>query len=221
MKIFLLLVFVLFTGAAYAVTGGGTGSGTQVTGNGTGGSVAVTGGGTGVQVTGGGTGVQAEGLDPCMSGSFYDPDAPGEGINVEVLEDQVVVYFYRADGVWFVLQDGEVYQPYAGEIYDVGRGVFEPISQDEVYFSYDLLLDSTQVSQHRPIPWCLRSDCEDEMILQRLTQPIPCPAAVAVTGNGTGVQVTGNGTGGPGKKVTGGGTGGPGRKVTGNGTGGE
>lgn len=117
-------------------------------------------------------------LDACYTGSWYDPAAPGEGISVEVLEDQVLVYFYREDGEWFALQGSAdelvAYQPWAGEIVGVGWGFLLPVTEDSVVFAYDLLLDIEMATPRLPIPWCLRSDCADEKKLTRLTQPIDC-----------------------------------------------
>lgn len=110
----------------------------------------------------------------CLSGSFYDPENPGEGINVEVLEDQTVVYFYRADNDWFIMQDDTVYQNWAGDVTAVGSGSLAWVDNDNVTFSYDLLLDIHMISFERPIPWCLRSDCKAELDYVRLTQPNPC-----------------------------------------------
>lgn len=117
-------------------------------------------------------------LDACYTGSWYDPAAPGEGISVEVLDEVVLVYFYRADVQWFAFQgDGEAltaYQPFGGGVHDVGDGFFIPRGEDHADFGYDILLDLRDISFQRPIPWCLRWDCADEMALTRLTQPIPC-----------------------------------------------
>lgn len=112
--------------------------------------------------------------DGCLSGSFYDPSNPGEGINVEVLEDQTVVYFYRADSNWFIMQDDTIYQNWAGDVTEVGHGALVWVDEDHVEFSYYLLLDLTTITRDRPIPWCLRSDCWAVLDYTRLTQPNPC-----------------------------------------------
>lgn len=112
--------------------------------------------------------------ETCLSGSFYDPKAPGAGINVEVLKDQTVVYFYREDNDWFVMQDTTVYQNWNGNVMPVGTGDLVWINDDNVIFSYDLVLDISQVTFERPIPWCLRSDCWADLEYVRLTQPNPC-----------------------------------------------
>lgn len=212
------------TGSSVQVTGNGTGSSVQVTGNGTGSSVQVTGNGTGssTEVTGGGTGSpQAVSIDACMSGSFYDPENPGWGINVEVLESTIIAYMYWPDGSWFLFQGDDngmdAYQPYGDGVDKVGEGFFIPLDDNTVEFGYDIKLNLFKISRTRPIPWCI--GCANEFVLSRLTQPIPCAeeAETEVTGNGTGKpEVTGGGTGSP--QVTGGGTGSS-VKVTGNGTG--
>jgi hypothetical protein len=120
-------------------------------------------------------------VDPCYTGSWYDPENPGSGVNVEVLETAVVVYFYRAEGTWFVLQgddDGlEAYQPWGDGIENVGDGYFAPVDNDTAAFGYDLLLDLERAAPGLPIPWCLRSDCSGEFEYTRLTQPVPCEGA--------------------------------------------
>jgi hypothetical protein len=89
-----------------------------------------------------------------------------------------LVYFYRGDGAWFVLQGDEnmldAYQPWADGISDVGYGVFIPTSEYTAIFGYDILIDLEQAATYWPIPWCLRPDCAAEKELERLTQPIPC-----------------------------------------------
>lgn len=194
------------TGSSVQVTGNGTGSSVQVTGNGTGSSVQVTGNGTGsqVNVTGGGTGSPSAviEMDACMSGSFYDPENPGEGINVEVLDSAIVIYFYELDGTWMFAQGDEngleLYQPYSGGVGDVGSAYFIPVDDNTVEFGFDMILDLDDITFERPIPWCLKEGCSKSFVYKRLTQPIPCAdAETEVTGNGTGssVQVTGGGTG--------------------------
>lgn len=117
-------------------------------------------------------------LDACFTGSWYDPENPGEGINVEVLDDILVVYFYDESGQWTFFQGDEekldMYQPWAGGNDDVGDGYFVPVDNNTVEFGFDQLLDLRDVTFWRPIPWCLRSDCERDFVFRRLTQPIPC-----------------------------------------------
>ena len=46
-------------------------------------------------------------LDACYTGSWYDTQRDGEGINIEVLEELTVAYFYTFDKndnqAWFTL----------------------------------------------------------------------------------------------------------------------
>lgn len=120
----------------------------------------------------------AQAADSCLSGSFYDPEASGEGIVVEVLETQTVVYFYRSDNAWIVLQGTQgnftAYQSWNNGVAEVGAGDLVFLDEDTVAFSYSLLLDVDIITFEQPIPWCLRSDCWGDYTFVRLTQPNPC-----------------------------------------------
>lgn len=162
--------------------------------------------------------------DACFSGSWYDSENPGEGINVEVLEDAIIVYFYDQSGEWTFFQGDEngldMYQPWANGVGKVGDGYLIVIDDNTIEFGFNQRLDLRDVTFQRPIPWCLRSDCAREYVFERLTQPIPCASQTEVTGGGTGApEVTGGGTGAQ-TQVTGNGTGAQ-TQVTGNGTGKE
>lgn len=160
-----------------------------------------------------------------MSGSFYDPENSGQGINVEVLENAIVVYFYGHGGKWKFFQGDDngldMYQPYGDDsIGKVGSGYFIPLDDNTVEFGFDMQLDLELIDRGYATPWCLRSDCAREYVFERLTQPIPCASQTEVTGGGTGApEVTGGGTGAQ-TQVTGNGTGAQ-TQVTGNGTGKE
>lgn len=118
-------------------------------------------------------------LDNCMTGSYYDPDFPGQGINVEALENSTLVYFYNADGTWLLLQgkedfDLKTYQNAFGEPHLIGDGYIEADGYNAVWFGYVMGLDLRDYGFYRPTPWCLRTDCEVDYKYVRLTQPIPC-----------------------------------------------
>ncbi len=190
------------TGASSEVTGNGTGASSEVTGNGTGASSEVAGHGSGTEVAGHGSGREVAGhgsgrevaghgsgseatvgIDACYSGSWYDPNVPAEGINIEVLVNQVLVYFYTYDvegrQTWFVFQGDSEFQLTAYDIInretvDVGYGAVEPTGDNTLIFSYDFVLDLDLLSPTQPIPWCLHIGCSREVVYQRLTQPIPC-----------------------------------------------
>lgn len=116
--------------------------------------------------------------DQCHTGSWYEYTNPGEGLSVEVLENQTIAYWYTADG-WYFLQgeDSEslrIYENFGGKIYDVGRATISFTSDDDAYFIYDFQLWLPDTTAERPVPWCLRTDCEGEIPLVRLTQHLPC-----------------------------------------------
>jgi hypothetical protein len=205
---FVAILFLLFSASAMAVTGGGTGNAVQVAGAGTGSAVQVTGGGSGTEVTGGGSGAEAVvTVDACITGSWFDPENNGEGINVEVLPNgTIVVYFYRKADVSWVLLTGDynglvAYQPFADRVDEIGDGYIKVIDEDTVEFGWDfgLYLAPSNWDEDTVIPWCLNGSCEGVVEYTRLTQPIPCPedgqVEVAGAGTGSAVQVAGAGTG--------------------------
>ncbi len=118
-------------------------------------------------------------LDSCLSGSWYNPDNPGSGIDVQVLENQTVAYYFAygsAGQAWYVMlgedqnlrmistsrQGNDVSE------FDVGSARIEPIDNNTISFSYDIIIDASTRS------WCLSWFCSDELIYKRLTTPIPC-----------------------------------------------
>jgi hypothetical protein len=123
--------------------------------------------------------VAAQSIDECMTGSYYDPANPGEGVNVEVGDDYTIAYFYKFDGTWVAFhgdREGalDAYQNRGEGASLVGEGALEVVDENTVALSWDLLLDIRYLSAARPIPWCLHSECEGDVVFERLTQPIPC-----------------------------------------------
>ena len=122
-------------------------------------------------------------FDACMTGSWYDPQRDGEGINIEVLDDTVIAYFYRpgASNQRWYLMIGD--RPEGG---DARLGVYQSVGVDEVYwigdalisvtgdntldFSYEFRYDMTRGGDD--LPWCI--GCNGAFMYVRLTQPIPC-----------------------------------------------
>lgn len=136
----------------------------------------------------------AAALDRCMTGSWSNPDAAHEGVNVEVLaEDRALAYWYtyrffdRMEQNWLLFvgapADLVAYDvlPWApGPIeYKVGTGTLTAVDQNTIQFSYDFTLELDQLddpewSPDSGSPWCLDERCAGVMVLKRLTQPIPC-----------------------------------------------
>ena len=127
----------------------------------------------------------AAALDQCDTGSWYDPGRDGEGINLEVTEDLVVMYFYTYDNIGHTFYVGvgangevvqlELYETYTdrgfpkGEL-NVGTATLS-LEDGFMLFDYHLNLDTASDS---PIPYCIGLHCDGQFIYERLTQPIDC-----------------------------------------------
>ncbi len=119
-------------------------------------------------------------LDSCITGSWYSPERDGEGINIEVLEDGDLLYFYtyrNQKQVWFVSIDGVIYttrkgskEPFSVDTFEVGTSLIEVHDNDNLTFTFKLDLD---IDRNAAIPWCL-TQCYGEYSYERLTQPVKC-----------------------------------------------
>lgn len=118
-------------------------------------------------------------IDPCMTGSWYDPTVESEGVNLEVLDNGVLAYFYSyaetGNGLrwYYMLFDadgkaaiGTIKSKADRNPRDIGRATFDVISQDEI-----LILMNITIDVDAP-PWCF--GCERTLVYTRLTQPVPC-----------------------------------------------
>jgi len=133
---------------------------------------------------------QVAALEKCMSGAWFDPERNGEGMVLEILDEQTLGYFYTygSEGrAWYVmlgedaLPDVELLTiygtakvsniPFVVREFDVGSAFISVIDNDSIRFKYDLVLD---VDRDAAIPWCLAGFCEGDYTYQRLSQPIPC-----------------------------------------------
>lgn len=122
------------------------------------------------------TSVQA--LDNCVTGSWYDPENSGSGINVEVMDDVVVVYYYTP-GRWLSFLgandlpysvDLNLYQTTSEGTRYAGDGSIDIIDNDTMVFNYMQQYDFWR--EDATIPWCI--GCTGTFEYVRLTQPIPC-----------------------------------------------
>ena len=121
----------------------------------------------------------ASAYDSCMTGSWHDPTVGSEGVNLEVLDDNALAYFYSyaetgsalrwyymvfdADGKATV---GTIKDKSNRQAQEVGHATLDVISQDEI-----LILMNITVDIDKP-PWCL--GCEKTLLYTRLTEPVPC-----------------------------------------------
>ncbi len=119
----------------------------------------------------------AQSFDACMTGSWYDPDRDGEGINIEALDEVVIVYFYRpltTGNHWYTFIGNRVDGPVPLDMYDtilagtykVGEAVIEQLDENTLAFEYLQLLNEGGQ------PWCI--GCIGSFEYIRLTTPISC-----------------------------------------------
>ena len=129
-------------------------------------------------------------LETCDTGSWYDPDRAGEGINLEVTEGTVVMYFYTyAEGSHaFYVGVGEnddelveltLYETVPGSLLEfpkeeleVGTAILEK-EEGFLLWSYHLSLDADSLGNGH-LPYCVGFHCDGDLIYERLTQPVAC-----------------------------------------------
>jgi len=136
--------------------------------------------------------VNAAPIGVCHSGSWYSPDRVGEGISLEVLEDQVVLYFYTyrdGDKDWYIMQGArtttsavsleifatefEAKEPFTVDVYDVGDAVVEIIDDNTLSFEFVHTLD---IQLPGTFPFCLADRCTGVHEYIRLTSIVDCEA---------------------------------------------
>lgn len=127
----------------------------------------------------------AAAFESCWTGAWYDPGRDGEGIVMEVLNDNVVVWFYRPGTAssqrWYLMVgDNEpgtharliTYQQthVGGAALENGTAGVSMKGNDMMKFSYHFNYDFT--TEDGGTPWCI--GCSDTTTYVRLSQPIPC-----------------------------------------------
>ena len=130
-------------------------------------------------------------LDECFTGSWFDPDRVGEGINVEVNKDGAltVAYFYTFDKrgrqIWYsmigeetlVMESTVVVDDvdFITKTVDVGTAAVEPITNDVMVFGYVRLIEWNPIRKEFTLCDKEADDtCEAIHVYRRLTQPIAC-----------------------------------------------
>lgn len=121
----------------------------------------------------------ASAYDSCMTGSWHDPTVESEGINLEVLDNGVLAYFYSYNKTgnalrWYYMVFNDEGRASVGTVknkidrnpQNVGSATFDVIDQDNILILIDLNIDIDNP------PWCL--GCERTLVYTRLTQPVAC-----------------------------------------------
>lgn len=127
-------------------------------------------------------------LDACFTGSWYDPlTNNAEGLNLEVLDNQVVGYYYTwyedhrnvytmsgvndIDGA-AVMDTYTSYKSDAGyQVQWVGVSDITILNANNLMFHHSFKYDFLR--ENWTTPWCFYI-CDDTKWFERLTQPIAC-----------------------------------------------
>ena len=131
-------------------------------------------------------------LDPCYSGSWYNPETAGQGFNLEVYEGLVVAYFYSYDDLnnkqfYVGVGPNSEENPLILDVWEtvgtadwpkhsnkIGGFKFDPIDGDNLVVEWGFQLD---VDKNGAIPWCLYDHCRGGMHMYRLTNAGACDVA--------------------------------------------
>jgi hypothetical protein len=125
-------------------------------------------------------------IDTCLSGSYYNPETSGTGIDIQVRDDKVVLYRFATLGsapAWWTgvaSNDSDLvlvfpmYQTFQGTTANVGSLTLIPDEFDSTkfYMEWDYIMDLTNVGS--TMRWCLIGDCSGAEDIQVLFQPVPC-----------------------------------------------
>ena len=130
-------------------------------------------------------------MDGCYSGAWYEPATSGEGIDIQVSTEKVVLYRYAyLNGVpnyWVtntpnsndltlhfvayqtLMNDGVI------DVFDVGSISLTPDPDDtkKMRMSWDYDIDLSKIGEGS-IPWCLTSGCAGSKELVSLFRPTEC-----------------------------------------------
>jgi len=121
-------------------------------------------------------------LPSCYSGSWYDTDRNGEGIDLQVLEHTNLFYFYTfvgKDQMWFTGLGKDTNftlyyttksheNPFITSTDPIGTATIKFVDNDVMLFTFD-------VPNKPPAgDWCLETSCSGKYVYERLTSLIKC-----------------------------------------------
>lgn len=129
-------------------------------------------------------------LDRCYSGAWYEPASSGEGIDLQISDEKVVLYRYAhlngAPNYWVTSTEQSdsavlnftAYQTMRTitgiEVFDVGslQLTTNPQENSQLIMAWDYDIDLSKVNG--ATPWCLTGGCSGSKELTHLFQPIKC-----------------------------------------------
>ena len=127
---------------------------------------------------------KAQAYDSCMTGAWVDSSLEAEGFSLEFYEDFAVGFQYtykrQSDGhQWFVFGfddegNGKMHTTADKDNlteHQVGIATLDVVDEDTLLIVVHQSLDLDNGGGGTP--WCI--GCNDEYVLDRLTQPVPCP----------------------------------------------
>jgi len=128
----------------------------------------------------------AQALDPCMTGSWYDPEQSGFGVNIEAHDVYTASYLYTFDGdsrpVWYVMLGDKILTMSVAYVLDdddfitkeveVGVAEIIPITDGVIRFRYSLIAEVDPDGGGVRI--CRGDHCDGDYIFKQLTRPLEC-----------------------------------------------
>ena len=129
-------------------------------------------------------------LDKCYSGSWYEPETSGEGIDLQISDEKVVLYRYAylngSPNYWTASVDNSdsavlnftAYQSMkvdSGiEVFDIGSITLttNPPENSRMIMEWDYDIDLDKIGSGTL--WCLSGGCSGSQELTHLFQPIEC-----------------------------------------------
>jgi len=134
--------------------------------------------------------VPALALDKCYSGSWYEPETSGEGIDLQISEGKVVLYRYahlngspnywtsslnNSDSAVLNFTAYQTMRTATGiEVFDVGSITLttNPPENSRMIMEWDYDIDLDKIGSGTP--WCLSGGCSGSKELSHLFQPVTC-----------------------------------------------
>ena len=126
-------------------------------------------------------------LDACLTGSWYDPEQSGFGINIEAHQGFTGAYLYTFDKnlrpIWFVMVGKEVLtmsvtavvpdnDKFIAKELDVGVAEIIPVAEGLIRFRYSLIAEYD--TEKGKLVLCNGDHCDGDYLFTQLTKPIAC-----------------------------------------------
>ena len=125
-------------------------------------------------------------LPACMTGSYFDPEQAGFGVNIEAYEKITAAYLYTFDKdfrpIWYVMVGDEVLtmsvtyviddKVFITREVDVGVAEIIPLADGVIRFRYTLIAEVDP--DGGKLSLCRGEHCTGDFVFKQITRPIPC-----------------------------------------------